>query len=1130
MTFGQTLPVQRETIYLRKLSDSLQNDYLAGRKLAVEWARKNNIPLKQYFAGDRFIELQYMDEFSLPVFYETRNTGAARTTSASSLHPGGALRMFITGKGMIAGVWDGGRVEPGHDELSARVVPKDVSVPSNHATHVGGTIIAKGVSSNAKGMAPDAVVHSYDWTSDLAEMAAEAADGLLLSNHSYGIVLGWRWEDDKWRWYAHPDSLYDYRFGYYSGKSSALDAIAFNAPYYLISWAAGNDRNDGGDGTKPPDGPYDCIGPESIAKNVLAVGAVRKIATSYNSPSDVVMSEFSSWGPADDGRIKPDIVGAGVQLFSSVTGNSYAVYSGTSMAAPNVTGSLLLLQQLNREMHGEYLKAATLKGLVIHTARYAGSSKGPDYQFGWGLMSTDRSAGMILYRDDTDFLIKELSLSEEEEFTMEFEANGTGDIIATISWTDPPANPVAPNLSKTSLMLVNDLDLRIYNEAGDVVYLPWILDPLSPVSSAVKGDNFRDNVEKILIENPPAGRYLLKITHKGVLVNEKQDFSLILQTRDIPQKKNFHWIGGSGNWSEPANWSLSSGGISAGEIPGIEDHVVFDGNSFPGAATEYIVNIDSDAECFTFNWLADKNVRLETDNQEIKVFSSVYLMKDHKMQLDNLKLKLTGDLPNNQILDYGNAFQGGVIEINGSGTWNIPSDLNVSKLVLESGNLIASGVTIKCDTLLVMNNYSGLLDISSSKFDGLHILNFLSENFELKSENSRLIFNSLAAENDPAKLISSLRDFQEVTNERSEMILFGSNNYKNFINYGHVFIEQGNYFRNLKLLPGSIFEPDENTTQVIQEAFIIQSSSDSIVTLKSKGPGEAFLQVVKYNKFCFDFIDISGVSVSGPGVFSAGLNSFVDPLSQGWLQKECNEILFADFEVKFPCTKSLINFLDRSQGVVERWRWQIDYNETIIESSRKDTIAVFTEEGILTVSLTVANDDQEETISRQIQIIQNTLEPGEIVVTGASYFSAVQASTYQWYLNGAPIPFAIFRTFDNVNNLQGVIQVLISDGVCNILSNSVVTSVNNPSEPENSIRVYPNPASSQVFIELAPGNVSVARTTVEIADLGGRVMLKRNFEPWETNLEIGTTLLKPGMYILRVRNDAMSHAVKLVIH
>src|SRR5690606_39774574 len=128
----------------------------------------------------------------------------------------------------------------------------------------------------------------------------------------------------------------DYRFGFYSSLSQQLDELAFSKPYYTVVRAAGNERTDVGDGTKNPDGPEDSITPEGVAKNNITIGAVGEVRD-YKGPEDVVMSSFSSWGPVDDGRIKPDLVAMGVNVFSTAISSegqqdSYTTMSGTSMA------------------------------------------------------------------------------------------------------------------------------------------------------------------------------------------------------------------------------------------------------------------------------------------------------------------------------------------------------------------------------------------------------------------------------------------------------------------------------------------------------------------------------------------------------------------------------------------------------------------------------------------------------------------------------------------------------------------------------------------------------------------------------------------------------------------------------
>ena len=110
------------------------------------------------------------------------------------------------------------------------------------------------------------------------------------------------------------------------------------------------------------------------------------------------MTGFSSWGPTDDGRIKPDLVANGWLLVSTYGQDPYyAPALGTSMATANVTGSLLLLQEYYQDIYGtgNFMRAATLKALAIHTADEAGTADGPDYRHGWGLLNTRSAAQLI---------------------------------------------------------------------------------------------------------------------------------------------------------------------------------------------------------------------------------------------------------------------------------------------------------------------------------------------------------------------------------------------------------------------------------------------------------------------------------------------------------------------------------------------------------------------------------------------------------------------------------------------------------------------------------------------------------------------------------------------------------------
>lgn len=521
-----------------------------------EALKRNNLKETVYDADGSLRQAMYVTPTGHIVYNSAFNIGAGRSISTNKVWPGGPLNVSLTGAGLPnrLGVWDEGRVRSTHQEFGGRVALSDgAATLSEHATHVAGTMVASGVQANAKGMSYAATLRSYDWTNDANEMIQAAQNGMLISNHSYGNITGWRYNQasSRWEWYGDPliSNVEDYKFGLYDERTAEWDEIAMNYPYYLICKAAGNDRGDNksgstwyysngtqGSGTAPgPDGGstgYDCISTYGTAKNILTVGAVNKIGgntgNGWTKVSDVVMSSFSGWGPTDDGRIKPDVVAPGVSIYSATqsSNTSYATLQGTSMATPAVSGSLLLVQQHYHNLKGKFMRSATLKGLAIHTADEAGTSEGPDYRFGWGMFNTASCVRFISDSNTNKF--EERSISNGQVQTVQFNADAGTPLRITISWTDRPGTPVSSNLlDNPAKMLVNDLDIRLTRKSDNQVFMPYVLNPASPGSAATTGDNFRDNVEMIHITAPQAGIYTLQITHKGVL-SAPQPYSLFI--------------------------------------------------------------------------------------------------------------------------------------------------------------------------------------------------------------------------------------------------------------------------------------------------------------------------------------------------------------------------------------------------------------------------------------------------------------------------------------------------------------------------------------------------------------------------------------------------------------------------
>src|SRR5690606_25511411 len=114
-------------------------------------------------------------------------------------------------------------------------------------------------------------------------------------------------------------------------------------------------------------GNYDKLVGFGTAKNNLVVASAQDAVVDIygNLSEEPVMAGNSSQGPTDDLRIKPDITGNGVEVYSTDSTSGYRYLSGTSMATPNVMGSLMLLQQHYNNENGEFMRAATLKGLAL---------------------------------------------------------------------------------------------------------------------------------------------------------------------------------------------------------------------------------------------------------------------------------------------------------------------------------------------------------------------------------------------------------------------------------------------------------------------------------------------------------------------------------------------------------------------------------------------------------------------------------------------------------------------------------------------------------------------------------------------------------------------------------------------
>lgn len=1110
--------------YLVKLDSVYKCSQLDAEIRIRKYLKSNSVGRVVQRQDGSIIGLVDVSPSGVPIYIKSDNAGVAASLGINELRAGGSLGLNLEGSGIQLGIWDDGRVRNDHVEYVGRVTQVDNPSAgfSFHSTHVLGTMIASGVNTNAKGMAPKASAIAFDFFNDVSEMIGQAGPGqssIILSNHSYGTLSGWDNGSGAWVWHGDPSisTTRDWKFGFYNSASGLYDDLAYNAPYYLIVKSAGNDTSDIGDGSRSPDcDPFDCIPTNGVAKNIITVGAVKKLTGPYTGPTDVVITNFSSLGPTDDGRIKPDIVAPGQSVFSSSSGSTsaYETLSGTSMSAPATTGTLALLQELYKNLNaGNLMKSATLKALVIHTAREAGQSPGPDYKFGWGLLSAEEAAKTLIEKDDQNIFVKELSLNNNEIFEMTLQPKEHAKITATLVWTDPAGQVLTPSLNPTTKMLKNDLDLRLVDDGGTFQF-PWKLNGASPSVAATKGDNIVDNVEKLEFDDPEPRNYKLRINHKGTLVSGKQDFSLIITyTSVVDPRTSYYWIGNTGNWNNGSNWSLSSGGVAANMVPTINDKVVFDENSF--SANGQTVSMTQDQQCFSVRWFATELINLSLNGHQLTIADGVNILSGNISSSSPGTFLFSGNSTTETIIELNdNHLEDVTLKFSGNDSkWLLTGNFNVNDIQLAEGELTIGAGSIKLNSLGASGSLTKKLILDKTVISGLVTMAVDLSNIEVESDAIKIevpllgIYSLTLGTN-------VLRGSVDLMG--GEINIFGNGGISDVAGFGKININGNHSWGNFNLSGVSNLMIEASTVQKIENNFILQTTSSSRIVIASTGPSLATLDFESHQKICLDHLDIQNIAVTGESIVNAGLNSTVAN-SPNWLQNVCGNILFADFDFDFNCDNAAVFFNDKSSGPVTSRNWNFgDIASLQNSSSALNPIHLFESSGQFQVSVEISNGSTTASYSKPVTLSPSILPENKIELSNGRLISFLPANKYQWVLNGALLPNTDLRSIDFTAGL-GQYAVLTFDELCNRQSEIFLVTGVDEGTSQLPISIFPNPASDELFVD--------GINLVDIKLVNGLGQFQQvQMDKVDQGVRINVSALSTGLYVLVVQTtNSLTH-------
>lgn len=474
--------------------------------------------------------------YALPGFYyfetlpdegEPENLVGRTNHRSNTLYAEYGPGLPYNGEGVNVMMQDDGEIGP-HIDYTGRIDQSNcngcsTSAANDHGDHVSGTIMGAGnLDPDNRGMANGVDLDVYSSSNNNYNLFPGLFDndGIVITSKSYsnGCNSG------------------------YTTLARQLDQQVHDRPQLTHVFSAGNSgTSDCGYGAGSGWG--NITGGHKAGKNVIAVG---------NLTHTDNLSSSSSRGPAEDGRIKPDICAVGSSVTSTGPDNIYFTISGTSMSCPGVSGTIAQLYHAYRDLNGgNDPDAALIKGAVLNTGEDLGNT-GPDFRYGWGRINAREAFEVI---QNNQYINDNVSQGATNTHTITVPA-GVSELRIMTYWTDYEGSTSA------AIALVNDINMTV-EDPNATTHLPWLLDETPNATAlntpATTGVDDLNNMEQVSIVNPISGTYTVNVD--GFAIPQGPQDYYVVYTFIMDDVVLTYPIGGEGivPGSNTVRWDASEG-------------------------------------------------------------------------------------------------------------------------------------------------------------------------------------------------------------------------------------------------------------------------------------------------------------------------------------------------------------------------------------------------------------------------------------------------------------------------------------------------------------------------------------------------------------------------------------------